>query len=62
MVAPSTEAFQQGYVEAVQYVQDASLGIQLHQAVSAFAMNDSVCFVPNTGRSVPLLGMAKPCS
>lgn len=62
MVAPSPEEFQQGYVEALQYVQDASLGIQLHQAVSAFAMADSVCFVANTGRSIPLLATAQPCA
>jgi len=59
--APTDEAFTQGYVAATQYVQDKSMGIQLYQAKSAFAMDKSVCWEPNLGRSIPLLSQVAPC-
>lgn len=61
-VAKSQDEFVDGYVEAVEYIQQKTLGIQLHVAKSGFAMNKSVCWEPPMGRSVPLLTQIKPCA
>lgn len=60
-VAPSQDAFVDGYVKAFQHLQDNSLGVQLYVQKAVFGMAQGVCWTPPVGRSIPLLTELAPC-
>lgn len=60
-IAPDQESFVDGYVEAFQYLQDNTLGIQLYVQKAAFGMDQGICWTPPVGRSIPLLAELAPC-